>query len=235
MKKIDSHCATCNSRSDSIFCHLSEKGLQDLEQYKSTKHFPRGQILFSENDQPKGVFCVRTGKIKLYKRGDEGREAILRIASSSDVLGFRSILMNEPYRLTAEVLEDAQICFIDRSFFMNLIQKNPDLAFQIIYRLGEELESTENRISDFLNVDVRKRFIRLLLTLQKTYGVSDMTGILLNVRLTRQEMGEMVGAAPETIIRILSDLENEKYISMDGKKIKICDINGLAREASIDN
>lgn len=234
MKKTSPHCSTCNTRSESIFCHLSDSNLEDLDQHKITKHFARGQPIFQEGKPAEGLYCLRSGKVKLFKSGAEGKEVILGIAKSGDVLGFRSVLMNEPYSRNAEVLEDAQICFIDKEFFGKLIQKSPDLAFDVIRRMGQELEASEVRISDFLNTDVRTRFIRLLLMLKKSYGVEDSTGTLLNVRLTRQEMGEMVGAAPETIIRILSELENEKLISMDGKKIKIQDAKGLLEEANIE-
>ena len=142
--------------------------------------------------------------------------------------------MNEPYHRNAEVLEDAQICFVEKDFFGKLIHKSPDLAFDVIRQMGKELEATEVRISDFLNVDVRTRLIRLLLMLQKSYGVQDATGTLINVRLTRQEMGEMVGAAPETVIRILSDLENQDLILMDGKKIKIKNPKELFYQANIE-
>lgn len=234
MKKPNPHCSTCNSRAESIFCHLAEENLDGLDQHKITKHFPRGHSIFQEGKQAEGLYCLRTGKVKLFKSGSEGKEVILGIAKSGDVLGFRSVLMNEPYSRNAEVLEDAQICFIEKDFFAKLIQKSPDLAFDVIQRMGQELVATEARISDFLNTDVRTRFIRLLLMLKKSYGVEDSTGTLLNVRLTRQEMGEMVGAAPETIIRILSELENEEFISMDGKKIKIQNPKGLLEEANIE-
>ncbi len=234
MKKSTPHCLTCNTRSESIFCHLSDQNLADLDQHKITKHYPRGESLFQEGGQAPGLYCIRTGKVKLFKSGSEGKEVILGIAKSGDVLGFRSVLMNESYSRNAEVLEDAQICFIDKEFFAKLIQKSPDLAFDVIRHMGQELEATEVRISDFLNTDVRTRFVRLLLMLKKSYGVEDSTGTLINVRLTRQEMGEMVGAAPETIIRILAELENEELISMDGKKIKIQDHKGLMSEANIE-
>lgn len=234
MKKLDAQCATCKSRSESIFCHLSDSNLEDLDQHKTTKHYFRGQSIFQEGLKAAGLYCIRTGKVKLYKSGSEGKEVILGIAKSGDVLGFRSVLMNEPYSRNAEVIEDAQVCFIEKDFFTKLIQKSPDLAFDIIRHMGQELEATEGRISDFLNTDVRTRFIRLLLMLQKSYGVEDTTGMLLNVRLTRQEMAEMVGAAPETIIRILSELENQKFISLEGKKIKIQNSKELFHAANIE-
>lgn len=234
MKKTNPNCLTCNSRSGSIFCHLADDTLEGLDKHKLTKHLPRGSIIYQEGKQAEGLYCVRTGKVKLFKSGKEGKEVILGIAKSGDILGFRSALMNEPHTRNAEVIEDSQICFVDKNFFVELVQKNPDVAFDVIRQMGKELEATEFRISDFLNTDVRTRFVRLLLMLQKSYGVEDATGILLNVRLTRQEMGEMIGAASETVIRILSDLDNQKLISMDGKKIKITNLQGLVEEANIE-
>lgn len=234
MKKIATTCSTCNSRTESIFCHISGQSVDELDKHKVTKLYKRGELLYQEGKKSDGVFCLRTGKVKVYKTGDEGKEVILGIAGSGDVLGFRSVLAEQPYHRNAEIIEDAEVCFVQKDFFASLIKKNPTMAFDIIRKLAEELEMTEYKMSDLLNIAVRTRLARLLLMLEKSYGVEDFEGVILDVRLTRQEMGEMIGGATETVIRILSDLENDKIIRLESKKIKILNSQELVTIANIE-
>jgi CRP-like cAMP-binding protein len=234
MQRGPRNCAICPNRVDSVFCNLPPAHLHELNLHKTTNRYKRGQVVFYEGNKPTGLFCVGSGKIKLFKTGSEGKEVILRITQAGDVLGYRGILTDHPYSSTAEVIEDAEICFIDRHFFNRLAAEDSNLALELIRRLGEELFKVETRISDMMNRDVRHRFIRLLLTLMKTHGKKEARGMLIDIRLTRSELAAMVGATPETIIRTLSDLEKENYLVLEGKKIIVRDADALLREANLD-
>ncbi|HLG20269.1 MAG TPA: Crp/Fnr family transcriptional regulator [Bdellovibrionota bacterium] len=229
------NCATCPTRIDSVFCSLPQEHLETLNRHKTTNRYRRGQTLFYEGNPATGLFCVGNGKIKLFKNGSDGKEVILRIAKGGDILGYWSVLTDREYAASAEVIEDAEICFVDKSFINHLVHDDPALALNVIRRLGDELAVAEERLSDILNKDVRQRFIRLLLTLQKTHGKKESNGMFLDVRLTRNELGAMVGATPETIIRLLSALHDEGHVHLDGKKIFIKDGNALLHEIETDS
>lgn len=174
-----------------------------------------------------------SGKVKVYKTGTNGKENILKLASAGDVLGYQNFLMESGYSATAEVIEDTTVCFIDRNYFTQLLSKSADLAFKIIHRLGQELADANNRLSDQLNKPVRQRMSNLLLTLAKTHGRTGNQGIVLDIRLSRAEMAAMIGATPETVIRLLSDFQDSGYIQLAGKEIAIMDKQGLLNETGI--
>ena len=228
------NCSTCSARSSSIFCHLAGDELQGLNDHKSIKKFSRGNTIFREGDEAGGIYCLQSGNVKLYRSGSVGREVIFGIAKAGDVLGFRSVLFNEPHHQSAQVLEDTEVCIVEKTYFEKLIHSNCDVAFDVMKRIGHDLEHTEKRVSELLNIDTKTRLIRLLLMLQRTHGVEDRPGTTIGLRLTRRELGEMVGAATETVIRILSELERDRLVELDGRKIRIMNISELVNQASIE-
>jgi CRP/FNR family transcriptional regulator len=228
------HCTTCPSRSHSVFCDLSHDNLSSLDGNKVTNHYKRGQIVFYEGNPCAGIFCIFSGKIKLYKNGADGKVTILRIASSGDVLGYQNLLSEGGMYATAEVTEDADVCFIDQNYFSQLVKKSPDLAFEIIRKLGQEVTVEADRIDEITNKTVRQRLSRLLLALQKAYGKKHPKGTHLEIKLSRGELASMVSATPETVIRLLSNFAEQNYLLLEGKEIIICDAIGLAQETAID-
>lgn len=118
MKTFDHiDCSHCDKRQSSIFCCTHGENLEDLSDSKTCSVYKKGQVVFHEGGHPFGVYCVNKGKIKLSIVGDEGKEQIVRLVRDGDVLGYRSMLVNERYNATATVLEDSQICFIPREVF----------------------------------------------------------------------------------------------------------------------
>lgn len=227
-------CSICPTRVDSIFGDLPADLLIDFNQAKTTNCYQRGQVMFYEGNQPTGLFCISSGKIKLFKNGTDGNEILLRLVKAGDVIGYRSLLTNENYNATAEVIEDAAVCFVDKTFLFQLIEKEPHLALQILRRMGHEMAESDNRLSDLMNKNVRQRLCHLLLAMGRTYGIHDAEGSLIDVSLTRAELASMVGATPETVIRLLSEFKRSQYVRFRGKRIVLSDRNALVREAEID-
>jgi CRP-like cAMP-binding protein len=227
-------CLTCPSRLDSIFQELSHDLLKEFNAAKITNCYQRGQIMFYEGNQPTGLFCISSGKIKLYKNGTDGNDILLRLVMAGDVIGYRSLLTGENYNATAEVIEDATVCFVDKTFLYQLIDRQPRVALQILRRMGHEMAQSDNRLSDLMNKTVRQRLCNLLLAMARTYGIKDAEGMLIDVSLTRAELASMVGATPETVIRLLSEFKTSGYVRFRGKRIVIGDSDALLREAEID-
>jgi CRP-like cAMP-binding protein len=219
---------------DSIFGELGPELLREFNQSKITNCYQRGQVMFYEGNQPTGLFCISSGKIKLFKNGSDGNDILLRLVKAGDVIGYRSLLTGENYNATAEVIEDATVCFVDKTFLYQLIEKEPRVALQILRRMGHEMAQSDNRLSDLMNKKVKQRLCHLLLAMAKTYGIKDAEGTLIDLSLTRAELASMVGATPETVIRLLSEFKSSKYVRFRGKRIVLADPKAILREAEID-
>ncbi|MCO6494266.1 MAG: Crp/Fnr family transcriptional regulator [Bacteroidetes bacterium] len=226
------NCAICGHRSHSIFCNSSGENINEINDGKVTSEYKKGQFLFYEGAHPHGLFCISNGKVKLSQMGDEGKETIVRLAKSGDVIGYKALLGGNRYTASAIALEDSIICFIPKETFFNVLKKDPDLSFSLLSLLSSELHNAENKIVQLAQKPVRERLAEALLFLRETYGLEE-DGSTLDVQLTREEIANIVGTATESTIRLLSEFKKDGIIDMVGKKIKVIDKDKLVKTANI--
>lgn len=230
--KID--CDTCASRLMGVFCALEGEPLFELSHHKVVNHYQKGQVIFYEGNQAIGLYCIFSGKVKLYKTGLDGKQQILRIAGPGSLLGYRALFAGEPYHGTAEALEEASICCIDRDAFFPVLAKNPELAMNIIKKLAKELRSAEDLATSIAHKTVRERMAELLLILKESYGKPAKKGFVIDLKLTREEMADMIGVTQETAIRLVSDFRKEGIIEVKDREITLLNIPSLIDIANID-
>lgn len=229
-------CENCPSKSRGIFCDLERSVLVDVSHNKVMNSYKKGQTMFFQGNPPFGLYCIANGKIKVFKTGNDGKESILRIASAGDVLGHRSLFGQQNYSATATVIEDATVCFLDKSYIHSAIKTNPSISLNLIQKLSVEMGAAEARNASMSNKNARERLAELLLTFRRNYGTEEGNGrIRLDIKLTRDEMASMVGTAQETIIRLISDFKSEEILEQEGKVIFILDEERLVEEANLDH
>lgn len=230
-KKITQpQCASCITGTHSIFGNLDEPQVQFLSDQKYCQHYQKGQVIFQEGARPQGLYCVNAGKIKLTYLGDDGREQIIHLAKAGDILGYRALLGDDTYSLSAIAMEECAICFIPRTSFLELVQQNGKLAGELIKLLTAELRMTEEHLAGMAQKTVRERLAEALLLLRETYGFEPGTHIL-QVQLSREELANMVGTATETIIRLLTEMKHENIVELNGKKIHLVDMAAIEKLA----
>lgn len=224
-------CQMCKHRGDSAFHNLSSADLDKISHLKSCVSFKKGQVIMSEGSRPQGVYCVHSGKLKVYKIGTEGKEQITRFATNGDLIGYRSILSDEPISASISALEDTHACYIPKSSFFEVIEQNPKFSLNVLKLSCHELGEAGKMIASLAQKTVRERLAEILLILRATFG-EDEEGYL-DIKLTREEIANMVGTATESAIRLLSDLKGEGLIETKGKRIKLADVAGLRHLASV--
>lgn len=210
------HCETCGVRNKSLFSDFSEEDVHNLDHVKSCNYYKKNQGLFIEGSIPRGVYCLNKGKVKVFALGDEGKEQIIHIASEGEIIGFRSMFSGEPYRVSATTLEDANICFIHKDNFLNMIETNPSLRNGVMRELSKELGDRAVLLTNMAQKSVRERLAFTLLMLQDVYDKEP-------INLSREDMANLVGTATETLIRLLKDFKEEKFIEISTRKIEIKD------------
>ena len=198
---------------------------------KITETYKRGSIVYQEGTRMKGFCCVQSGIIKIYQTGFDGKEQIIRFAKPGDIIGYRSVVSNEPACTTTEVIEEAILCHIPTEILLNLVKTNGNFAVELMKLTCKELGEANSYITDIAQKTVKERLAEILLHLDDEFGV-DSQGVL-NISLTREELSNIVGTATESIIRLLSDFKAQAYIEINGRKIKILDKPGLKYIANI--
>lgn len=212
------------SNEKSLFNCLNSDEVLKINKERSTATYKKNQPLFVEGSYPRGVFCINEGKVKVYSIGETGKEQIIRIAGEGDVVGFRALFSEEPYKLSATTLEESSICFIKIEDFLELVHNTPDLLQSILRELSKESGERAEFIKTTAQKTVRERLAIVLLVLDDIYK-----GEMIN--LSREDLANFVGTATETLIRLLKELKDENLIEVHGRKIKLLNIDKIYRES----
>lgn len=232
-KKIEvPKCEECSNLQGSIFCMLGRQELEQLGATKSYNLYKKGQVIFYEGNQPQGVYCINSGKVKIHKLGDDGKEQIVRLAKKGSVVGYRALLSEDCYYATATALENTLVCFFPKMVYLNLLMNNQQFSMKTIQMLASDLRMAEQMLTNMAQKQVRERMAEALLLLKEFFGVEE-DGITINTILTREDIGNIAGTTTETSIRVLSELNTMGVIELKGRKIRIIKPKELVRIASV--
>ncbi len=206
-------CLDCNIKDNKLFNNLNTDQVTQLNKNKACIFVRRKNVIFHEGSLVNAAFCVRKGKIKLYRTGIDGKNQIIRIINHGDVIGVTDLLKQNNHELTAEALEDTVICRIEKGDFLNLLDSIPLLKDHVTSLLSNEISILTKEITNLAQRSVRQRLAYLLLFLNDIYDNE--------ITISRQDIADYVGASTENIIRELSSFKKEKLIQIEGKVISI--------------
>ncbi len=210
-----------------LFKNLSDEELKELEPYLVTTTFKKKEDVFAEGDQPEWFYIVSRGKVKITKLSHEGKEIILEIISPNDIFGGVAVLRNFPYPANAVAMEDSEVVKISRKNLMRLVDRFPNLMYCIALQLGDRMKSSYDSLKNIALERVEARIAALLLKLVGKVGVDTKDGLLIDMRLTKQDVADMVGTTVETSIRTFSKFKKQGLVSDRDGKIIIKDRKGL--------
>jgi CRP/FNR family transcriptional regulator, polysaccharide utilization system transcription regulator len=235
MKPKEILCEHCPSGFQKYFSNLDKADLLYLNEEKITGYFKKGHTIFDEGQNPLGVYCIREGKIKVYRNGQDGREHIARVALPGEFLGLKALLSGNKHSVSSMAIEDSVICFISKTDFFQLMIKYPDFTRSLILILSKLLEEAETRMMSLAYKPVRERLAETLLFLFNSFYPIHNKSNRDYLNLTRMELANIIGTAPETVIRLLSDFKEEKLITIKGRKIFLLDPHRLQTIANLSD
>ena len=214
------HCSNCPQRqTNGGFCNMAAEPVEALDSMKFTGAYPKGALLFVEGEQPRGVFVLCRGRAKLTTTSTEGRTLIVKIASPGEILGVSAAILGRPYEVSAETLEASQVSFIRRDDFLRFLNAYSEACMHTAQQLSEKYESAQREIRSLgLAHTTSEKLARLLLSWSAS-GEETPQGTRLQVLLTHEEIGQMIGTTRETVTRLLSEFKRKKLISMKGSSL----------------
>ncbi|MFT6441572.1 MAG: CRP/FNR family transcriptional regulator [Salibacteraceae bacterium] len=235
MKRKTSHSETMqNSEIEEIlFGGIDLSRIEEIHKNSTQKRLKKNQIIFLEGTRPLGVYSITSGRIKIYKTGVEGKDQIIQILKSGDLMGYRAMLSEEQYPVSAETLEDTTLCFIPKKDFIEAMSSNSDLTKEVIKSLSKDLTNMADSITVLAQKPVRERLAGALMVLIDTYDIDESKGVSNGINLTREDLANMIGTATETLIRLLHDFKDEQLIETQGRKILIKNKEKLKKVANL--
>jgi len=228
----DLQCRNCIDHENSVFNVLSSGQKNRLLKDSVCKSVRKGEIIFKEGDVPAGLISLSKGKVKVFIEGIGGKEQIVRLACPVGFIGYRALFAQETHKATAVTLEDSVICIINKESLFAVMRENSQLPMKIIRSFATELGFTINRTVTLTQKHIRGRLAESLMFLKDTYGL-DKDGSTIKVYFSREDIANLSCMTTSNAIRTLSNFAHEGVILLDGKKIKILDIDRLENISNI--
>ncbi|MGV8962788.1 MAG: Crp/Fnr family transcriptional regulator [Candidatus Saccharimonadaceae bacterium] len=211
---------------------LNENEHELLRENARFVSYKKNEVIYYENDTPEDLMCLLKGKVKIYKEGVGGRSQIIRMIRPVQYFGYRAYFAQEPYVTSASAFESSQVCLISMKIVEQFLRSNSTLAMFFIQLLSVDLGVTDQRVVNLTQKHIRGRLAESLLFLKENYGVEE-DGATISIFLAREDLANLSNMTTSNAIRTLSIFENERILTIDGRKIKIIDEEKLHKISRI--
>jgi CRP-like cAMP-binding protein len=213
-----------------LFSSLSSDEISEISRCMETRAFKKRDTIFSEGDPSHMFFILVSGKVKMTKMSHEGKEMIIELISPGEFFGAFAALKGFPYPANAVAMADSVMLLIGRADLLRIIERFPNLMYMLTAHLSERVREFPDTLKSIALERVESRISSLLLKLAQKTGLKTADGGLqINMKLTRQDIAEMVGSTVETTIRVMSRFEKAGLIKVSGGRIVISNKKELAR------
>ncbi|HTQ27270.1 MAG TPA: Crp/Fnr family transcriptional regulator [Puia sp.] len=214
-----------NSRS--ILPDLPKEDFNMLTRHQSLHTYGKGEVIFREGAYPTGIFYIRTGMAKKYKVDADGKEQIIYVAKSGELIGYHAILSDDRYPDSAAAMEKSIVAFIPREDFLETVQKSDVLSKRLLKTLSHEFAVMINSLTLYAQRTVRERLALQLVLLREKYKQQAQPGQPVEINWSRDDLASLVGTARENVVRMLTEFKEAGILETRGRKIVVHDVRKL--------
>jgi len=223
--KVVQSCSNPLGRKGEVFCDSLAGSLKVLDIVIPPVAYPKDAVLFMEGQAACGIFAVCSGKVKLSTSSLDGKTIILKVAEAGELIGLPATLSGRPYEVTAEVSEQARVNFIPRTTFLRFLHANPEAVIQVAQLLTEGHYAGHEVIQSLgLSRSASEKLARFFLGWSADHAQGQDR---LQIALTQEEIGEMIGVTRETVTRLLAIFRKKNLLTVKGVMFNICNRAGL--------
>lgn len=210
-----------------LLADLGPEVLARMAERVEMKEIRRREVVYLPGDPGRSLFFVNGGRIKVSKVTRDGKALTLSYCGPSEVFGETCLIDGGPRSEMAEAVENAMLTEIERSDFERLLSQHASLGSQMTKLMVTRRRDLENKVEGLVFRDVTSKLAELLMRLAGEYGVDDARGTMVALKITHQELANLIGSTRETVSLTLSQFKKKKYICTEGRKVIISDAEGL--------
>ena len=218
--------------SESVLTDLPLDDLELLTANKSEQIYKKGDVIFREGGYPSGIFYITDGKVKKYKVDKDGKEQIIYVANTGELIGYHAVLSEDRYPDSAAALEESKIAFIPREDFLDTLQQSDILTRRLLKTLSHEFAVLANSLTMFAQKSVRERLALQLIVIREKYKVNFQPGMPVEINMSRDDLASLVGTARENVVRVLTEFKESGILVTKGRKIIVQDVGKLIEMAN---
>jgi len=216
-----------------IFESLDDEELRALGQRSAVLELDRRHVIFSPESHADSTYFLLRGKVKLFQMSEEGREVTVEILQGGDVFG-RFSDNEDAQGLWAETMEPSKVAVLTACDFAELLKDHASVALRLVDEMSATLSRRAGQIEDLALRNVPARIAHTLLKLGEEHGIMSSNGITIDLRLTHQDIANMVAASRETVTTVLTDMRHEGIIDIERKRVRIAHPKDLQVRARLN-
>ena len=219
-------------RNCQLFQKLNPEEIQQLEANSRYRKAKKNEPIYLPADQADGVVLLVTGRVRICHITPEGKQSILVFIEPGEIFGELALVGAQKREEFAEAAEKSDLVLIPRMAIEKLMVTHPDLTLGISKIIGLRRQRVERRLKYLLFRSNRERLIHLILELVEQYGEKKGNTIDIGIKLSHQELANIIGSTRETVTVVLGQLQNEGLLTLSRRKIIVTQLDRLVNEVN---
>ena len=221
-------CVACKIRSEAFFCDLPRPAREAFEGIKRAAVYPAHALLFLEGMPPRGIYLLCQGRAKITMTSAAGKMLLLKFAEAGEILGLHAVILSRPYDATAEVVESSRVAFVREDDFLRFLRQHGEACLRAARFVSESCQDAYEQVRSIGLSHTAAEKLALLLLEWSSEGEETGQGIRIKLRLTQEEIAQIIGASRETVNRLFGKFDTESLIRIQGSTLWIRNPGALA-------
>ena len=217
----DHPCGSCRFYTDSIWQPLAACSVSRLTKGFARRELAEGETLYHQGSACRSIYCVSRGLFAIRSLRPDGSTSLLRLAYPGEIIGYHAFLKGSEHSTEASALMPSRVCTVGERDARNVIRASPAVLARIARRCAEGLDQCRERMKTRETVSSKERLSDLLERLMAAFGEEAKGCHRLRLPMPRQDLADLIGVAPETLSRLLSQLEREGVLRASGRRIEM--------------
>ena len=210
-----------------LLAQLGPDALARLSEKVVLREVRRREVVYLPGDPAETVYLVNGGRVKISKVTRDGKALTLNYCGPSEIFGESSLVEGGAREEMAEAMENSMISELELPVFEDLLSSNASLGLAMVKLLAKRRLDLENKVETLVFRDVTSKLAELLLELAEEYGVEDSRGTLIALKITHQELANLIGSTRETVSLTLSQFKRKQLLTTEGRKVIVTDSESL--------
>lgn len=203
------------------------RSLHDLKNYVDDNgkelSFKKGDSIFNQGNHSNYIYLINKGIVKCHKIDESGKELTTALYKEDDLFGYASLLQNIPYQESATAMENSEIVAVPKEELIEVLNKNHKVNFDLISLLSDSIAEIKEQLLQMAYGSVRKKTAATILQFAEKMNKKNDE----NIKISRSDLASVAGIATESLIRTLSSFNKEGLIEIEGRNIRILDMESL--------
>lgn len=214
----------------SVQPETSEDTLRNLHELKNffddqgeISNYKKGEVIYKEGEHSNKVYLILKGVVKTHKMDESGKELITALYKPDEFLGFTSFIDNIPYQESATAVEETELAGVSKTDLKEILEKSKNISLELMELLTDNLADIKEQLLQMAYSSVRKKTAQTILQFAEVLNKKPED----HIKISRSDLASVAGIATESLIRTLSSFKKDGLIEIEGRNIKILDLQGL--------